>query len=43
MQRHHRARHRWIWVMVFLAAVIALGTGLTVRPDYPVHAESGVR
>ena len=40
MQRHHRAR---IWVMVFLAAVIALGTGLTVRPDYPVHAESGVR
>ncbi len=35
MQRHHRQRHRWLWIFISLGAIAALVVGLRVRPEYP--------
>jgi hypothetical protein len=35
LQRHHRQRHRWLWIFISLGAIAALIVGLRVRPEYP--------
>jgi hypothetical protein len=40
VQRHHRQRHRWLWILIALGAIVALVVGLRVRPEYPPN-ESG--
>ncbi len=37
MQRHHRQRHRWVWIFISLGAIAALIVGLRVRPEYPTN------
>ena len=34
MQRHHRSRHRWMWIVIAVLALVALGSAVVLRPSY---------
>ncbi len=39
MQRKHRIRHRWIWVLLFPIAIFALFIAFTQRVQMPIMDE----
>lgn len=42
MQRLHRTAHRFIWLVVLLAAAVVFVVSIQVRPEVPTEASSGV-
>jgi len=41
MQRHHRSRHRWMWIVIAILALSALGSAVAMRPSYD-HAPAAM-